>query len=65
MIYYLEKEMSMLVKACEATDIFELNKKKEYTLTATCILESVLTNPNLNAQTVKLWQFLFNKASVN
>ena len=52
----------MLVKACDAIDIFELNKRKEYTLTATCILESVLTNPKLNAQTVKLWQFLFNKA---
>ncbi|OAI45984.1 hypothetical protein AYO45_01880 [Gammaproteobacteria bacterium SCGC AG-212-F23] len=52
----------MLVKACDAIDIIELNKQKEYTLTATCILESILTNPNLNAQTVKLWQFLFNKA---
>jgi len=52
----------MLVKACDAIDILELNKKKEYTLTATCILESVLTNPNLNAQTVKLWQILFNRA---
>jgi hypothetical protein len=52
----------MLVKACDAMDIIELNKKKEYTLTATCILESVLTNPKLNAQAVKLWQLLFNKA---
>jgi hypothetical protein len=62
MIYYLEKETTMLVKACDAVDIFELNRRKEYTLTATCILESVLTNPSLTAQTVKLWQFLFNKA---
>jgi len=52
----------MLVKVCDAIDILELNKRKEYTLTATCIIESILTNPGLNAQTVKLWQFLFNKA---
>lgn len=55
----------MLIKACDAIDIFDLNKKKEYTLTATCILENVLTNPNLNAQTAKLWQVLFNKAKFN
>lgn len=52
----------MFVPTCTANDILELNQSKEYTLTSTGILESVLTNPNLNAQTVKLWQFLFNKS---
>jgi hypothetical protein len=48
--------------ACKAEDIHHLNQTKEYTLTATSILENVLTNPNLNAHSNRLWQILFNMA---
>jgi hypothetical protein len=52
----------MFNSTCTAQDIFELNKTKEYLLTASCLLERVTTDPNLNAQAAMLWQILFNKA---
>lgn len=52
----------MLVESCCAEEILNLNKNKEYTLISTDLLERVLTDTRLNAQTVKLWQILFNKA---
>jgi hypothetical protein len=52
----------MTIVACTAEDIFSLNDKKEYTLTASCLLEHLLTNKNITAQAVKLWQILYNKA---
>ncbi|MCK4608202.1 MAG: HTH domain-containing protein [Gammaproteobacteria bacterium] len=51
-----------MANPCSAQDIFELNKSKEYFLTASCLLEQVTTDPNLNAQASMLWQILFNKA---
>ena len=47
---------------CTAQDICELNKTKEYTLTASFLLERVLTDTSLNGQASKVWQILFNKA---
>jgi hypothetical protein len=55
----------MKAQPCLPQDILEVNKSKEYTLIATDLLESVLTDPNLNAQTTKLWQILFNLARYN
>lgn len=55
----------MSAKPCLPEDIFEVNKNKEYTLISTDLLESVLTDTRLNAQTTKLWQILFNKARYN
>lgn len=55
----------MRAQACSPQDIKDLNNHKEYTLISTQLLESVLTDPNLNAQASKLWQILFNKAKYN
>jgi hypothetical protein len=55
----------MIAQPCLPRDIFEVNRNKEYTLISTELLESVLTDTNLNAQTSKLWQILFNKARYN
>jgi len=55
----------MSAQPCRAEDIININHQKEYTLIATDLLESVLTDTQLNAQTVKLWQILFNKARYN
>ena len=52
----------MSINACMAQDIIELNNKKEYTATATVLLEMVLTDTNLSAHAAKLWQILFSKA---
>jgi len=52
----------MNAKPCAVEDILLLNKTKEYTLTATFLLETVLTDTNLNAHAAKLWQVLFSKA---
>ena len=65
-----EKPMNALKKEvkgsyCEVSDIIEINKSKEYTLISTDLLESVLTDTRLNAQTTKLWQILFNKVRYN
>lgn len=55
----------MNAQPCLPEDIIGLNRHKEYTLIATDLLESVLTDTRLNAQTTKLWQILFNKARYN
>jgi hypothetical protein len=55
----------MHVQSCLPENIIKLNKSKEYTLISTHLLESVLTDKRLNAQTTKLWQILFNKARFN
>lgn len=52
----------MLANSCRPEEIFKLNNEKEYTLISTALLEKILTDIRLNAQTVKLWQLLFNKA---
>ncbi len=51
--------------ACSINEILDINKRKEYTLTSTFLLQSVLTDRNLSAQAVKVWQLLFNKAKYN
>jgi hypothetical protein len=51
--------------SCRAQEIIELNKRKEYTLTATPLLDLLLSDPNLTSQSSKLWQLLFNKARFN
>lgn len=51
--------------ACSINEILDINKRKEYTLTSTFLLQSVLTDRNLSAQSVKVWQLLFNKAKYN
>ena len=53
------------ISVCTAQDIIELNKTKEYLITASCLLQEVTTDPNLNAQASMLWQILFNKAKFN
>lgn len=55
----------MSSQPCSSRDILDINRSKEYTLIATTILESVLTDTRLNAQSVKLWQLLFNQARYN
>ena len=50
---------------CNANEIIELNNCKEYTLTATPLLDLLLNDPNLTAQSSKLWQLLYNKARFN
>lgn len=50
---------------CLASDIFALNASKEYTLTATYLLESILKNSALCGHAAKLWQILFNKGRFN
>ncbi len=55
----------MHAHSCLPKDIIEINKSKEYTLISTHLLESVLTDNKLNAQTTKLWQILFSKARYN
>ncbi len=51
--------------ACSINEILNINQRKEYTLTSTFLLQSVLTDRNLSAQAVKVWQLLFNKAKYN
>ncbi|MHB1948725.1 MAG: helix-turn-helix domain-containing protein [Gammaproteobacteria bacterium] len=55
----------MSAQPCLPQDIIEVNRNKEYTLISTNLLESVLTDTRLNAQTTKLWQILFNYARFN
>lgn len=55
----------MTAQPCLPEDIIDVNRHKEYTLISTDLLESVLTDTRLNAQTTKLWQILFNKARYN
>lgn len=55
----------MSSQPCSSQDFLEVNQSKEYTLIATTILESVLTDTRLNAQSIKLWQLLFNQARYN
>src|SRR5579864_2839205 len=55
----------MSSQPCSSRDILDINKSKEYTLIATTLLENVLTDTRLNAQSVKLWQLLFNQARYN
>jgi hypothetical protein len=55
----------MAIGVCTAQDIFNLNQTKEYILTASHILQNVLTDENLNPQSTKLWQILFSKARFN
>ena len=55
----------MSAQPCLSQDILEINRNKEYTLISTELLENVLTDTQLNAQTSKLWQILFNKARYN
>jgi|GEM_PF-6864452 len=45
--------------------LLQLNETKEYTLLATSVIESILTDISLKAQTSKLWIFLYNKAKCN
>ena len=52
----------MNAKTCAVEDILLLNKTKEYTLTATFLLDTILTDTKLNAHAAKLWQLLFSKA---
>ena len=46
-------------------EIHAINKTKEYTLINTFLLETVLSDFNLNAHSAKLWQILYNKARFN
>ncbi|MEO8402467.1 MAG: hypothetical protein ABI597_11870, partial [Gammaproteobacteria bacterium] len=55
----------MNAQPCLPQDMIEVNRSKEYTLISTSLLESVLTDNRLNAQTTKLWQILFNYARYN
>lgn len=55
----------MNAQPCLPQDIIEVNRSKEYTLISTNLLESVLTDTRLNAQTTKLWQILFNYSRFN
>lgn len=48
--------------SCSASDIQAINQTKEYTLTATYLLETVIKDTSLNAQAQKLWQLLFTRA---
>ncbi|CAN5467667.1 hypothetical protein BH10PSE19_BH10PSE19_01330 [soil metagenome] len=52
----------MTTEICSATDIFNINKTKEFTLTATYLLEALLTDSRLLAESSKLWQILYNRA---
>lgn len=47
---------------CQAEDILRLNETKEYTLTATPLLEALLKDCDLIHGSAKLWQLLYNKA---
>ncbi len=58
-------DSNMKARPCLPEDIVDINRRKEYTLISTDLLESVLTDVRLNAQTAKLWQILFNKARYN
>lgn len=52
----------MKIKTCNASDIKHLNDTKEYTLVSTTLLNIILIDRKLNAQTANLWQILYNKA---
>lgn len=62
---FLATETTMNNKYCSSEDIFNLNHSKEYVLLAQNILELVVTDTRLNAQTAKLWQLLYAKAKFN
>ena len=49
----------MNAKPCAVEEILFLNKTKEYTLTATFLLDTILTDTNLNADTAKLGKCYF------
>lgn len=53
------------VVMCSAYDIRQLNETKKYTLIATDLINNLLVNANLSAGAVKLWQYLYSKATFN
>jgi len=55
----------MATMACSAEEIIELNQTKEYTAVSTFLLDTLFADPNLTAQSSKLWQLLYNKARYN
>jgi hypothetical protein len=61
----LENRNSAKDKVLGAEEIKNLNETKQYTLIATGLLESLITDPNLTASSVKLWEYLYTKAIVN
>ncbi len=51
---------------CSNAEIIKnLNETKQYTLMATGLLESVITDPKLTASAAKLWEYLYSKAIMN
>jgi hypothetical protein len=48
-----------------AEEIRNFNETKQYTLMATGVLESLVTDPNLTASAAKLWDYLYTKAIMN
>lgn len=52
----------MTTEICNPADILQLNKTKEFTLISTYLLEALLTDTRLLAESAKLWQILFNRA---
>lgn len=50
---------------CTADDIFTLNHHKQYTLLATKLAETIMTDPHIGAVAGKLWFYLYTKASAN
>lgn len=55
-----KKDTSELVSQAET--IKRLNETKQYTLMATALLETVLTDSTLTAGAAKLWKYLYTKA---
>lgn len=56
---------SLFEETCSSFDIKEVNEKKQYTLTATSLLHTILTDTNLTASAVKIWQYLYTKSTYN
>ncbi|MHB1949655.1 MAG: hypothetical protein ACYCQI_16270 [Gammaproteobacteria bacterium] len=51
---------------CSNAEVIKnLNETKQYTLMATGLLESVITDPKLTAAAAKLWEYLYSKAIMN
>lgn len=59
----LKNNMKPLCNNAEV--IKNLNETKQYTLMATGLLESVITDSNLTSAAAKLWEYLYSKAIMN
>jgi hypothetical protein len=58
---YQSNTLSCL-EICSVNEIHELNEMKQYTITSTYLLKTILTDSNLTPTAARLWQYIYSLA---